>query len=640
MATNNNNTNISTSELDFYNIKESIKSYLNKQSEFADYNFEGSALSTLLDTLAYNTHVNGLIANFALNESFLNTAQLRSSVVNIAAGLGYTPRSATSARARITATVNLSGLSNRPQSLTLPAGTLFNARIGIDFFDFSTQDEYVAYDYSGYGIYTFGDDISPLSIEIIEGKRKEKTFLVDTVSDNSQIYVITDSNVDLSTLKVHVYNDINSESYEEYTNINTLSAINADSKFYYINETYNGFYELNFGVQATLGKSPEPGNVIKVYYISPSGKTANGINKFTSSEEVRYNDQSFLLNITTDTPSALGDLKEPIESIRINAPVSYAAQRRLVTADDYIGVISNSVQGIKSVNSWGGEDNIPARYGAVMLSIIYEDDVDAADQSLIQQSIIENITDKFSIISIDTHFVEPETQYLDVAVQVYYDNALTGLTNKAIEKLIRETVADFFTETTGKFNDTFRKSKLISRIDLAEPSILSSQINVRQSYHLTPILSRPYSIANIAYDYTVRFLNSIKEPNSYETTVESDVFIYKGISCKIQNIKNSTQLEIVDLLGNVKVNNIGYYDPIEGVVYIQGLLPDSISSGKTYINISSIPSNDSVIKPLRNYVINLGTSNVVATPDTDKANMVASENVIKFNPTNYYGTRT
>lgn len=619
-----NRTTITNSQLGFNNIKTSLRNYLDKQDEFSDYNFEGSALSSLLDVLSYNTHLNGLITNFALNETFLNTAQLRSSVVNIAAGLGYTPRSAKSAIASLRITANLAAADTRPEYITLAAGAVFDAKVGTQTFHFTTTEEYIGYDNDGLGIYTFQSD-NGTSIDVIEGTRRTKTFLVDTVTDDSQIYVLTDSNVDLSTLKVYVYDNINSDSYEEYTNINTLSTIDENSTFYYVNETYNGFYELNFGVQATLGKAPEPGNVIRVSYVAPSGSNANGIRTFTTSEKVTVGGQGFLISVTTVTPSALGDEKESIESIRINAPVSYAAQRRLVTADDYVGVISNSIQGIKSINAWGGEDNVPAKYGKVILSVIFEDDVSTSNQAVIQQKIVDEVTDKFSIISIDTEFTEPEYSYIDINAQVFYNENLTGLTNKALESIVRNTISTYFNEQTGKFNDIFRKSRLISRIDDTESSILSSVLTANVAKRLYPTLARPNTVYNYPYDYTITYLNPIKVPTSVGYTVISDSFVYGGQICQLTNVIGSTQLQIVDLLGSVVVNNIGYYDPAGGVVYLQGFLPDSIVSGKGYIKISTVPSSDAVIKPLRNSVLTLGTTTVTASPDVNKANSLIDQ---------------
>lgn len=624
-------TTIKSTALDFTQIKGSLTSYLQKQSEFADYNFEGSALSALTGVMAYNTHINGLIANFALNESFLNTAQLRSSVVNIAAGLGYTPRSATSAKARVTCRVNLSLIANKPNTITLPEGSLFETKVDNNVYYFRTTQEYIGYDLDGLGIYTFVDEDNAPSIEIVEGGLKTKTFIVDAQSDNSQVYVLPDDSIDLASIQVRVYDDINSDTFTTYTNINSLSNINEGSTFYYVNETYNGYYELNFGVEETLGKSPEPGNVIRVTYISPNGSVANNASSFTTSETISYGGSNYLVSVTTSQAATLGADKEPIENIRINAPVSYAAQRRLVTPQDYIGIISNSVQGIKSVNAWGGEDHKPARYGQVILSIIYDSTVTASEKITLQQKIRDEVTDNFSIISIRPYFVDPEYTYLDVTAQVAFNPKRTDLTRRKIESNLRSTIRNYFDENLGDFNDIFRKSNLLTVIDESDPSILSSIMDVKMVKNLVPSLVDPTTVLNVYRDYTINYLSPIAEPDGKNYKIVSDVFIYNGISSILYNKIDSNVLQIVGLDGTIVVNNIGNYDPTTGTIYLYAFFPDGILSGNDYIRIAATPSNDLSIKPLRNSVISLGNIGVSAIEDDNSPNSVLSYTSIRSN---------
>ncbi len=617
-------TVIASNQLDFEFIKGRIIDFMKAQTEFEDYDFEASGLSAIADVLAFNTHQNALLGNFAINESFLQTAQLRSSLVNLALNFAYIPRSKTAALAQVNLTLNLTTATTKPETITLPAGTEFTSVLDDVTYTFRTDVEYTArIDPAGLGIYTFVDENNNLAVPIREGVEKTKTFLVETAQER-QIYVIPDDSLDLSTLRVRVFEDGADTEGQAYLTINQLfGGFTADTKLYLPLETYNGYYELNFGDGTLTGDAPEPGNIIRAKYISSNGATANGAEVFTPSSTVSVGGTSYNLTVTTVSKAAFGAEKESAESIRQNAPLNYLAQGRLVTPLDYVAVISNAIPGIKSINAWGGEDNVPEpKFGKVLISIIYEDDVPAATKTAIEQRIQNEFLDQLSITSIGSEVVQPEFTYLNVTTQLKYNAGQTALSRRALETKIQDAVNTYFQNNLGKFNQIFRKSKLSSFIDASDASIFSSKVSVNMESRFTPAYDA-VSVKFIKADYTLQFLNTIAAPDDENAIVTSDQFVFNGKICSIRNkigSSASTKLQIIDADGNLVVSDIGNYEPSTGKVILTGFEPTSISSGETFLKIIATPADDSNIKPLRNNIINLNQNSVSALPDTNVAN--------------------
>ena len=386
---------VTSTQLDFTEIKNKLKTYLAQDTQFSDYNFEASGLSNILDVLAYNTHFNALTANFALNESFLSTAQLRSSVVSHAATLGYAPRSRTASRAEVQLSINLNGVANRPSSVIIGAGTSFTSSVGDITYTYQTIEDYVATD-NGSGLYQFLNTAGSLTIPLFEGTLKTKTFYVGEVGER-QLYVIPDDTIDTSTAAVNVFDTTNGASFSAYTSINTAVSVTSTSRYYSINEAPNGYYELNFGDGISFGRAPVAGNKIVVSYLSCLGAEANGGSTFTPTSQVSVLGNGYNLSITTITNSVTGAPKQSIESVRQNAPIAFAAQQRLVTADDYRAIIQSNFSTVTDAIAWGGEDNTPAEFGSVFVSLVFEDNTSAAAIASIKDQIVQQITNNLSI---------------------------------------------------------------------------------------------------------------------------------------------------------------------------------------------------------------------------------------------------
>jgi len=611
---------IHTSTLDFNNLKTSMKNYLAGQTEFADFDFDGSGLSVLMDLLAYNSHKNALLANFGLNESFLSTAQTRSSMINHALNLGYVPRSKTGAKATVNLSVNLASVSPKPSTITLPQFSSFTSVVDGVSYTFYTLDEYIGYDRTGTGIYTFEVKSGDKDISISEGVLKTRNFRCADAQER-QVYVIPDKNLDLSTLVVTVFDSISSTEFEIYERSSDIKEYNDDTKLFLPVETYNGFYEISFSDGQSTGTAPVPGNIIRAQYLAASGVAANTANVFTPTNQIEVNAQSYPLIVTTVSRAAFGAEKESIESIRNNAPLNLLTGSRLVTSSDYRTIIQSRVPGIKSVNAWGGEDNVPAKYGKVMVSLIFEDDVETTQKTLIQNTIRDDITDNLSVISVGMEFVDPTFTYVNVTTDIRYDESLTNRTPQSLENVVKSRISEFFTNNLGKFNDVFRKSKLTTVIDDADPAILSSDVTIQLESRFTPIVNTNTSQI-VSADYEISYTNELAEPNSTTAVITSDFFTFNGTLCNISNKLDSTKLRILTQAGNIAQDNVGEYIPSTGKVNLVGFKPTSIASGNAYLLLEAVPKNGSVVKPLRNNVVTIGSNLVTATADINLANSV------------------
>ena len=408
-------TTIRSTDLDFTNIKTSLKASLQNHPDFKDYNFEGSGLSAMLDVLAYNTHYNALIANMALNESYLTTAQMRSSVVSLAEAIGYMPASKTAATATVNLSINTGNLAGRPTFLTLPRGTKFTTTVDNVSYTFETIGSVSAED-NGNGLYIFKDDRGSENITIKEGTNTTKTFIVSENSVDS-VYIIPDKNIDTTTAFVSVYEDLSTTTFTTYTDLKEADTIDDQSKVYILRETPNEFYELSFGDGYTLGKAPEAGNKIVVEYLSTKGPDANGATNFTPVAQVPVNSAggtvNFTLSMTTVTKAVSGSFPETVASIRKNAPFSYASQNRMVTAADYATLIKrNFGYLIKDIQAYGGEDAVRKEYGVVFMSIVFKDDVTQATIDKTKGDIIA-LGKQLQVITFDIKFQEPDTTFLE-----------------------------------------------------------------------------------------------------------------------------------------------------------------------------------------------------------------------------------
>jgi len=589
-------TVIRSSQLDFDQIKSSLKTYFAQQSEFSDYDFEASGLSNILDVLAYNTHINGLIANYALNESFLSTAQLRSSVVSLAEAVGYTPRSKTAAVAYVNLFITNTS-SGRSSSVTLPAYTTFSASVDGVAYTFQTLQPYVAVD-NGSGLYQFQTTDGSINIAIYQGSLTTKTFYVGEVGER-QIYVVPDVNADTATFDVKVYDTTTGTSFTTYTPLASAITITSTSTYYDVSESPNGFYEINFGDGQSTGLAPVAGNKIVLQYISTAGADANTASSFNATSTVSMDGESYDLNVTTATAAVGGADKESIESIRQNAPINFASQQRLVTALDYEGQIRANYSTVEDVSAWGGADNIPLDYGKVFVSLKFADGVDSDAKVQVQNSIVNNLTNNLSVMSIDTEFVDPEITYIGCTVSFNYNPNLSSTPVNIVEANVLSTVNQYFEDNLNVFGGIFRRSNILSLIDDLSPAILNSRMDVTVQRRFTPTL-------NVSKAYTLSFPNELQTPTVANVTITSSTFNYQGQICTIRNdfLNASNKLQVLTTEGDIIVDNIGSYNPSNGTISLIGFNPSSLTSG-TELKVFAVPANSSTIRPLRNYILSI-----------------------------------
>ena len=589
-------TNIQSTKLDFAQIKDSLKTYLQAKTEFSDYEFEASGINNILDVLAYNTHYNALTANFALNESYLNTAQLRSSVVSHAISLGYEPRSITSSKATLNISLNLAGVPNRSNTYTLPALTSFTSSVNDVTYTFRILEQISATD-DGTGQYVFINSLGTTGILVYEGTLKTKTFYVGDTGER-QLYIIPDKTIDTSTATVKVFTNPSTSDFSSYTPLAAAIRVSSLSQFYQITETPNGFYELNFGDGVSFGKSPDTGNVIQIQYLSTVGIEGNGAKVFTPSAQFQIGDTGYDLTVVTEAQSSSGGDRQTIESIRQNAPIAFASQQRLVTAEDYKAIILKNYANIIDSIAWGGEDNVPANYGNVYVGLKFATGTTETEKTTTKDNIVSNITEYLSVLSIGTIFVDPIDTFIEAVVEFSFDPNLTSVTLQSTEAAVSAQVNQFFANNLGVFGKIFRKSSLLTEVDAVSEAIISSSINVKVQQRFEPTL-------NQSLQYEINFPVAIAPADDVNTTITSSTFTFNGTVALIKNKLSTTKLQITDTLNNVLIDNVGQYTPSTGKIELVGFNLESITAGTTFIKISAKPANENVIKPLRNFVISL-----------------------------------
>lgn len=587
-------TTTKSTDLDFDNIKARLKDYLKKQPQFNTYDFEAAGLSNILDVLAYNSHINALNANFALNEAFLSTAQLRSSIVSHAQTLGYEIRSTTSSRALVNLSLNLTGVSGRPITITLPKGTVFTSSVDGVTYTFRTLEEYSARD-NGSGSYVFLTNAASNGIPIFEGVEKTKTFIVGQ-KDERQIYVIPDETIDKSTAVVKVYSSVTSSNYTTYFPLSQAVIIDENAKFFSINEVPNGYYELNFGDGTSFGKSPEPGEKIVITYLSSKGAAANNATVFNPNSQIRINGVDYVLTTVTAGESTGGASRQSIESIRQLAPIAYASQKRLVTSLDYKAMIETNFSQVREAAIWSGDQNIPIDYGAVYISLNYATNTAAATKQAIKDAIVNNFTNNLSVMSMTPKFVEPIDVWLSLNVQFNFDPALTGNTAATTEVNVFKFIQNYFNTNLSTFNAVFRKSNLATEIDAFDPSILSTRMDIK-------VQMRQVIDTSIINTFDLEYPCKIADPDDVFWRIQSTTFEYKAKVARIQNRLNSNTLSIIDLSGNILLDNVGSYNKATGKVSIVGFKPTRMTNGGNTIRIDVIPAIEGTIKPLRNYIL-------------------------------------
>ena len=480
---------LNVTELDFDQIKKNLKNFLKSQSEFTDFNFDGSGLNVLLDVLAYNTHYNALNAHYSLNEAFLDSAQIRGNIVARAKQLGYIPRSVLSPRANVSAVVNVdvSQEGTATGVLTLPRGTKFQTSVDGTTFTYVVKDATSAEisGVSGSKTYNFSN------IGLVEGELRTLKYRVDNDIE-SQKFQLSDNNADTSTLRVRVQESETSTSFDLYTQFESLKDVDSTTKVYYLQENTSGFFEIYFG-DGVNGFRPSNDNIVTLDYIVTNGDESNNATTFSLVDTPNDGANSYSNNsITTITNSAGGVDAETIESVRFNAPLAFATQGRAVTSDDYATIIKNGFANIQAISTWGGEDNDPVDFGSAYISIKPLTGNLLTDSEKTQ---IKSLLKGKNVVSVVPEIVDLEQTSIELDVFIKYNPNLTDRTSAEVKSVVSDTISDYDFNQLNKFDGVFRHSEILGQIVNSEPSITSANVRPRMFQEITPNIS-----ASISFD--------------------------------------------------------------------------------------------------------------------------------------------
>lgn len=595
---------LQTTELDFAQIKTNLKSYLRNQEQFSDYDFEGSGLNVILDVLSYVTHYNAVNANFSLNETFLDSARLRESVVSHAKLLGYTPRSAFAPAATVNVVVNnpinVTDSNGNYLTLTMPRGTLFTTTYQNKTYTFITAEtQSTIADLNGNYVFS--------NVRLLQGKLVTTKYVYDV--DTSEKFELPYAKAVTSTLNVNVQENINSDEITPFTLAANIATIDEESEVYFLQEGRNSFYEVYFG-DGVLGKALEDGNIIILEYIVTEGEEANGVSQFTLADDINGNTD---VNIITVSKASGGSDPEDLDSIKFNAPLGFVAQNRAVTPDDYKAIIQNSFSNIEAISVWGGEDNDPPDYGKVFISIKPKDGeaLDFTNKEFIKAQLLK----PKNVVSITPEIVDPTFTYINLEIFYKYNPNQTDLSPSSLQEVVRTAISDYNDNELKRFDGVFRYSNVLNIIDNCEPSIVNSFVRVYMNKRFVPDLDNETR-------YEIVFSSPIYRTNTEEQIIESTSFVYNGLVCRFEDKFDSAsgerRIQIVSGRGDDKVTvapNEGVVDALNGKVILYGFLPTSVVGD--YINIQAIPdSND--IAPKRNELLEIlvGSSTVTGEVDT------------------------
>ena len=595
--------------LDFVDIRNQIKDYLRTNSDFTDFDFEGSNFSVLIDILAYNSYLTAFNTNMAVNESFLDSATLRENVVALARNIGYVPRSKRASRARISFNVDTQGFLD-VKSVTLKSGVVALGTIEKGNFVFSIPED-ITVPVDNQGIARF-DQIS-----IYEGRFLTKSFIVNNLQPN-QKYILPNPNVDTELVRVFVSGVAN----EEFIKFDNILNINKDSKVFLIQEIADEKYEILFG-DDVFGKRPISGSSVFVTYIVTNGKAANGSANFNFSGILVDNNDNRITNgislVTTNSPSENGDDIEKIDSIKYLAPRVYSSQYRAVTANDYKGIIPAIFSNVESVVAYGGDELDPPQYGKVFISIKPRQ---GKYISTVTKEEIKTKLKQYTIAGIKPEIIDLKYLYIEINTSIYYDrSAISEISN--LRKKVIETITQYGTSyDLNNFGGRFKYSKLTSLIDNVSTSITSNITKVRMRRDLQPLYGK---FATYELCFGNRFhikRNNLKDNRGYN--IKSTGFTIKDVDGTVFlsdvpiDDKTGTIFFFVlkDNIPFIIKNNAGIvkYDKGEILLDTVNILSSVSPNG---IEVQAIPESNDIIA-LKDIYLDLSIENLVVNMVEDK----------------------
>jgi hypothetical protein len=472
------NTNIQVSSLDFGNIKQNFINYLQGQTTFKDYNFTGSAMSTLLDVLAYNTQYNAFYLNMVANEMFLDSALQRSSVVSHAKLMNYVPQSAIGASAQINLTFN----NVTTTTITLPQYSNFMSEAinGVNYNYVTTTSVTVP---------VINNTATFSGITLKQGVLRNYNFTVNSSSNPNYIFEIPDANVDTNTLQVTVQQNSSNSAYQVYNSTTDYLSLGSTDLVYFLQEAINGNYQIYFG-DGILGAKLSDGNIVNISYLSTSGSAGGLANNFVLMDQIGTLGSYKSTTVTPYQKASQGKDKESIDSIKFQAPKAFSAQGRAVNKNDYITLLQQNNLGISfdAVSVWGGEENVPPVYGQVFVSLKPKGSYNLTTSQ--KQSLIQNVLKPVSVLTVEPVIVDPDYTYIQVNADVIYDPRKTSLTVNDMQNGIQNSIYNYSSKYLNTFNSTFSSYDLLTAINSFDPSITSSDFNINVQKKINPTLGK------------------------------------------------------------------------------------------------------------------------------------------------------
>ena len=568
------------SNLDFEQIKVSLKEYMRSQSEFTDYDFEGSALATLIDTLAYNTYYTAFNTNMVVNELFIDSATLRDNVVSIAKQLGYRPKSITAPTAYISFSINYTNATT-DKELVLQPGTGFVASYDNNIYSYIVNDAVTGQVVNN--VATFEN------VAIKEGTRLVNTFTINSAI-KSQRFILDNQDIDTNTIRVQVYPGGGSFN-EEYKIADNILGVDGTSKVFFLDEIEDQRYEILMG-DGVLGKKVENNSRIEVSYLTTSGPESNGVKTFVFTGVVQnpngVSPNAFTTTITSTTPSSGGEEVESTAKIKYTAPKAYGTQDRAVTAQDYEAIVRKVYPATSDIIIFGGEDQDPPEYGKVFI-VLKPNDASYLT-SLTKSQIIADLK-KYVIASVEPEIVDPSILYVEITSKIFYNTSLTDQTEGQIrDKAINSVQSYIDISDTEKFNGKFRYSKFIGVIDDADISINSNLTSVMMRKDFYPQL-------NSTFYYEVCFQNAFDEDcdDPVLSSTGFRVTEYPNFDVYVEDRDKKIVLYRLDSVTGEKVvldRDIGDIDYVKGELKMYAL---TIIKGSFFDNRISLR-----VKPLSN----------------------------------------
>ena len=565
------NSSINLVDLDFNALKSSLKSHLKSQARFQDYNFDGSNINVLLDILTYNTYLNTFYMNMVASEMFLDSAQLRDSIVSHAKELNYLPRSFRSAQANVNIAITP---STSVTSVVIPAQTGFTSRIGSNTFNFVTQ-EAIAITTSNNGVFYANNTT------LYEGSYAVDTFVKNDTQDN-QRFVLTNPNIDTTSIQVSVSENSGANVYT-YTPAYSLFGVSSNSHVFFIQPAENELYEITFGDNVS-GRTPLNGAVIDVQYRICNGELPNGADTFINNSSI---DGHANVSIILNNEATNGAISESNTSIKFNAPRSFQTQERAITESDYEILLTREFPEIQAISVYGGEKENPPQYGKVFISV----DVTNSDGiPEVKKAIYKDYLKDKVPLGIITEIVNPSFIYLSVSSSVYYNYNITTLSENQLTTKVLTQITNFNNTYLNKFNANFRHSNFSTNIDNSDPCIINNDTTVNPYYLLVP---KTGVDASYSFSFNAEILvtspSSSSHPLNADRGVYSTSFIKDGLSCQIED----------DGLGNIRITRftsdthfeiakIGTIDYTTGSIVITNLNVSSFSGNGIKLYVKTV----------------------------------------------------